>query len=310
MPRYAVYGSVLESAIEIPELNPAPDGAARWRVEMARELPPMREPVLRGEELIYGDVHARLHRHADGLRISVDDTGAFDLHPEGDITLAPKPGAWDDFVRAHLLGRVLATALFEEGLLPLHGSAVETREGVIAFLAPKGFGKSTLALALAREGAPLLSDDTFPVQPTTPPLAWPGVHSVRVGQDAIAALALPDAGRATREGKRALHTIPGVRTCDAPRPLAGIFLLAPTDESHRDAIAVRTPFSPTLAAAALIAHVKIGRMLGRDAAALMLERAARIVHLVPVHQLSLTRDLNRLSEAARTILSWYGGPPR
>jgi hypothetical protein len=65
-----------------------------------------------------------------------------------------------------------------------------------------------------------------------------------------------------------------------------------------------------LAAAALVAHVKIGRMLGAAAAASMLERAAIISRMVPVHQLIVTRDLNRLPEAASQLLAWYGGPAR
>jgi len=309
MPRYAVYGSLLDSTVEFPELALGDGDSARWTFSLVDSLPAMHGAIELGSEGIYDDVHARLFRHVGGLRITVDDTGEFDIAPTGEIRAVPRPDAWDDFVRAHLLGRVLATSLYESGWLPLHGSAVETRDGVIAFLAPKGFGKSSLALALAQAGAPLVTDDTLPVEPTTPPRAWPGVHSIRIHDDAMAAVALEAVGAPTREGKVALHGVAGMRTTDVPRPLAGIYLLAPTPDTERAESVLRTPFAPVLAAGAVVAHVKIGRMLGRDAAATMLARTAGIVNQVPVHQLSITRSLAHLPEAAGAIMEWHGGPP-
>jgi len=310
MPTYSVYGSALHSAIEFPELTPIGDVPPRWRLSTAPELLPMRDPVALGDELIYGEVHARLYAHRDGHRIVVDDTGSFDLEAEGHIIAAPKQGAWPDFVRAHILGRVLATSLFHTGHLPLHGSAVQTREGVIAFLAPKGFGKSTLALALVKAGGSLVSDDLLSVEPGSPPLALPGIRSLRVHEDAVGAVGVDAAATPTREGKVALNQNAGKMAPDKPLPLAAIFLIAPTMQPllAEEPAVHRTPFAPVLAAAALVAHVKIGRMLGSGAASPMLERAASISRMVPVHQLIVTRDLARLPEAASQLLAWYGGP--
>lgn len=308
MPHYAVYGSSLASSVEFPELAAAPEGAARWRFELVSALDEMRAPVVRGSELLYGEVYARLVTHGAGARVSVDDTADFDIFPDGSIAAVTRPGAWDDFLRAHLLGRVLAMAMFQSGWLPLHGSAVATHDGVIAFLAPKGFGKSSLALALVHAGAALVTDDTLPIEPTSPPRAWPGVHSLRVHEDALAALAIAAQGVVTREGKVALHAMPDVRLSTTPLPLAAIYLLAPTESPERAQAVVRTPFSPVFAAGAVTAHVKIGRMLGPDAAATMLERVAPIVRSVPVLQLSVSRELPRLPDVARTILEWHGGP--
>ncbi len=308
MPTYSVYGHCLESTIELPELAPITGREPDWRFSTAPSLFPMRDPVTLGDELIYGEVHARLFSHRDGHRITVDDTGEFEIETGGHVIAAPKQGAWDDFVRAHMLGRVLATRLFTQGFLPLHGSAVATREGVVAFLAPKGFGKSSLALALTKEGAGLVSDDLLPIEPSEPPRAWPGVRSLRVNEDSIAAVGVDARSEDTREGKRALHRNAGAMAPDAPLPLAAIFLIAPSVEAPAGHVVARTPLAPVLAAAALVAHVKIGRMLGPSAAGPMLERAATISRLVPVHQLGIVRDLARLPEAAREILSWYGGP--
>ncbi|MBX3173944.1 MAG: hypothetical protein KF709_05995 [Gemmatimonadaceae bacterium] len=311
MPHYQVYGYHLESDIPFPDL-PTFDGAdaPRWRVRQAAALPPMEAARELGREALYDQVQASLVQHQDGFRITVDDTGEFDIGALGVITCAPYTTARPDFVRAHLLGRVIATAMYHEGWLPLHGSAVLTREGVVAFLGPKGMGKSSLAAALVGAGAALVTDDTFPVEPSSPPLAWPGVHTLRVHEDVRAALALAHVDEDTGEHKRLLAQLAPARQVHRPQPIAALYLLCPADDENREAAAVRTSFSPVLAAAAVTAHVKTGRMLGPGAASAMLERAARLVHLVPVHQLSVTRRLERLPEVAQVVLDWYGGPPR
>ena len=63
-----------------------------------------------------------------------------------------------------------------------------------------------------------------------------------------------------------------------------------------------------LAALSVVAHVKIGRMLGAASAPMMLSRATTVARAVPVRRLQIPRDLARLDAAARTILSWHGHP--
>lgn len=304
---YTVYGECLGSTLPFPELPEVAPMPARWTFETSPLLAPMIDPVELGTDLIYDEVRGRLFSHAAGHRISVDDTGHFELSMDRRrVTWEERADAWPDFVRAHLMGRVLATALYLDGLLPLHGSAVETRDGVIAFLAPKGFGKSTLALALTEAGARLVTDDTLPVEPTSTPRAWPGVHSLRVHDDALAAMGVARPALDTREGKRIVTTLTGGRLMSRPAPLAAIYLLVPVTPESGDTARVTLP--PMLAAIGIVAHVKIGRMLGPAAAAPMLERAAEIARHVPVHRLRTPRDLAQLPAVAATILGWHGVP--
>lgn len=301
---YAAYGATLGSAIELPELRPVAPDAPRWTFDVVPELPPMREAAELGDDRIYADVHARLFAHRDGHRIVVDDTGHFDLSADRRaVRWAHRAESWPDFVRAHLVGRVLATALYLDGWLPLHGSAVVAREGGIGFLAPKGFGKSTLALALVQAGARLLTDDTFPVEPGPAPRAWPGVHSLRVREDALAVTGAPAPTLTTREGKALVAGLPDERLAHTPAPLRALYLLDPGASAL-----TRSPLHTMHAAVAVMGHVKIGRMLGPDAAAVMLERTAGVVGAVPVHRLTMPRDLAQLAACAGTILDWHGGP--
>lgn len=306
--RYAAYGRCLASDLPFPELEESADVAPHWEFSTAPELPAMEAPSEIGADLLYADVSARLFAHNTGHRIRVDDTGDFDISDGGRVIrwVAREP-AWPDFVRAHLLGRVLATTMYLDGWLPLHASAVETRAGVIAFLAPKGYGKSTLALALAGAGAHLVTDDTLPIDPARSPIAWPGVHAIRAHAEAVEALglALPDAR--TPEGKHVISTIPYARRTHRPRPLAAIYLIDPVTPGN---VAVaRSEMPPLIAAIGVVAHVKIGRMLGAAAAAAMLERAARLAQGTPVYQLHTPRELSLLPEMASLILDWHGGVP-
>lgn len=314
--RYAVYGACLASELPFPELPVAAgDVAARWEFTAVDALPSMCDVRTIGDDHIYGNVHARLVAHADGHRIAVDDTGVFDISSDGRrLTYEIRADAWPDFVRSHLTGRVIATALYLDGLLPLHGSAVETADGVIGFLAPKGYGKSTLAWTLTTAGARLVTDDTLPVElasemsvaPTrSVALAWPGVHSVRLRDDALRSVGSPTETLDTHEGKHIITAIPAQRRLSVPRPLAALYLLDPVHPEGATAQWVALP--PLVAAISVVAHVKIGKMLGAGAAPIMLERAARLARSVPVRRLAMPRDLTRLPEVAQQILAWHGG---
>ena len=303
--RYSVYGDCLASSVPFPELPASDAKVSRWTFETTPLLAPMVGATELGADRIYGEVFARLHAHAHGHRIVVDDTGSFELSRDRThVTWEERAESWPDFVRAHLIGRVLATALYFDGLLPLHASAVETGDGVIAFLAPKGFGKSTLALALGASGARLATDDTLPVEPSAAPQAWPGVHSLRVHDDALAAVGAARPALDTREGKRIVSELAPHQLMSHHTPLAAIYLLDPVPPEA--GTVTRTALPAMLAAMGVVAHVKIGRMLGPAAAGPMLERAAAITRTVPVFRLHAPRDLALLPATATTILGWHG----
>jgi hypothetical protein len=305
--RYAAFGHGLASSIPFPELREAPGLPVRWKFSTTAALPDASNERAIGSEVIYAAVEARLSAHDGGHRIEVDDTGRFDIAKDRcHLTWESRAGAWPDFVRAHLLGRVLATTLYLDGLLPLHASAVSARDGGVAFLAPKGFGKSSLALAAVRAGARLATDDTLPVLLGAPVTAWPGIQSLRVHDDVVSALGAEAPGAETREGKRLLTSLDPAQLLDAPAPLAAIYLLAPIDDDDLPPVEYETLPTP-IAAMAIVSHVKIARMLGAAASATMLERAAAIARTVPVRLLQTPRDLARLDEVARTVLGWHGG---
>jgi ABC-type multidrug transport system fused ATPase/permease subunit len=76
-----------------------------------------------------------------------------------EVTASSPPGM-DEVLAA---GPVLALALALRGQPCLHASAVSIRGQAVAFTAPSGGGKSTLAALACRAGAELVVDDTLAV---------------------------------------------------------------------------------------------------------------------------------------------------
>lgn len=303
---YCAFGARLASELEFPELRPMEPGPSRWTFRMVDDLPDMADPVQLGEEAIYGDVKASLLRHGGGHRIEVCDTGSFELKPGGEILWGPTAEPWWDFGRGHLLGRVLATAMFLEGIHTLHGSAVQFEDGVVGFLAPKFTGKSTLALHLCRAGAALVTDDSLPVQITPEAvLAHPGVHSIRLRT-------MEEAGEATestgRDGKFRLTDLPMDRRMEVASPLRVLYLLRSVKENEGGAAVVRVPLPGPLQAMRLLAFAKIGEMLGTGGGRFLFESAVTLAERIRVEELMVVRDHQRLPEVVEQLLAWHGGP--
>ena len=114
----------------------------RGRLGDGEELSIARGP---GEDLLfaYGErARFRLDRAAGALECAPSD---------------PADLAWQRV----LLSRVLPNVSLAHGREALHASAVHSPHGVVAFAAPSGTGKSTLAGELVRRGWPLCADDVL-----------------------------------------------------------------------------------------------------------------------------------------------------
>jgi hypothetical protein len=159
VPRYSAFGFTLESAVDLPELatsSRSPD----WWITRERGQAPEIPATFLGAETVYDGVMVRSYSSGDALRLEFDDTGTFDVRPAARlIAWYPGSNTSETAIRADLLGRVVAFAAHADGHMTLHASAVSINGRAIAFLGPKHAGKSTLALALVREGARLLTDD-------------------------------------------------------------------------------------------------------------------------------------------------------
>ena len=198
-------------------------------------------------------------------------------------------------------------------MLALHAAALVIDERAIAFLAPSGGGKSSLAASFAFAGWPVLGDDilalTVGESETTAAAAYPEIKLN------------PDIGRfhlgAAFEDLRRFHPLAekrclslaaaGLSFCAEPVPLGRLYVVErrkASEEEHpaviapivrRDAIIeiVRATYTPTL-----VEGVGMG--------AWRLSRMGDLVRSVPVRRLSVTADLDLLPEVRDAVLADLG----
>lgn len=310
MHHYLLFGGVLDSEVEFPELQATAPRPPRWSLRCSSAARALPDGEHLGTDVVAGETRVNLYRRADGLRLLFDDTGCFDVSADGSrITWHRPAGASPRDARADLTSRVIAAALYAAGTVCLHGSAVVMDGVAVGFVAPKLHGKSTLALALVRSGARLLTDDTLPILPGAPPVAQPGLHAARLWEDSAARVALGRAAEAAPGGKRLFSGMPEESVTHEGAPLAALYLLAPTREPRGDAAVWRTRLSEIESALLLIGNAKLAPLLAKSEAPVLFEAAAALARGLPAYRLNVVRDLDRLGEAADTIRSWHAPAP-
>jgi hypothetical protein len=303
---YSVFGGVLRSTLEFPELPLAREGArADWTLTVAKVAPPEAlTPV--GERRVREEQY-RLWRLARGLRLEYSHAGAFDILDEGaSIIWYYRDDAVVELVRSIVLGPAIALAFELAGFLCLHGSAVALGDTAVAFVGPKHFGKSTIATALTAAGGRLIGDDLLVVSPCSPVTVRPGVPSVRLWGDVAATLRLSNVCDTLIPGiKNTATGFSEKAVALAPLILSTIYVLAPVMPDGSGKCAWRSHLTPMEAAIALAHQTKLpDSLVGLHAAASQLTACAAVAANVPVSVLHLVRDLTRLDETVRQIMDW------
>jgi hypothetical protein len=305
---YQVFGGALRSDIEFPELRTIESDAPSWTLRSIAPAPEMDAATMLGQAEIIPGFHVKLFSHERGFRFVFDDTGIFDITNTGrEIAWTAGPHFEDTWVRADVTGRVMAVALHASGHLCLHGSAVATAGGAIAFLAPKFHGKSTLALALTRAGAKLLTDDLVPVDPRTPIQAVPGVHQVKLWQDTATHFGV-DRETPRPGSKHLLHDFDDTMLSNDRTPLAAIYLLSPVivEEGEAAPAVARARMHSVPSALALVRHSMMGSMLSGLEAQHVIDRATAVAEAVPVYQLTVAAGMERIGDTVDQLLAWHG----
>jgi hypothetical protein len=309
MHRYSVFGGCLSSELELPELAASGSEVSSWTLELAAsDAIPTHGALIGGVSDQPCSVQL-LRLEPTGFVLTHSCTGVFAVEGRAGerIRYAPRDGAAPDLVRGDVLGRVLALAMHIDGHLSLHASAVTLSQGAVAFLGPKGFGKSTLAAGLVRGGARFLTDDSLPVVVRDRVFVEPGVQSLRLRGDSAGHLLDPQADvRTGIDGKLIAGPLASARIATGPSPLVALYVLTPVVAAPQGAAATRQRVSSWRAAMELVRHSKIGALLGGPEARLILERATSIASAVPLYALEISRDLDRLPEVVRQIVDWHG----
>jgi hypothetical protein len=175
---YTIYGLHLCSEVPLPELQPV-------------------APAV-GEVYVYRDkltsLAEGLERRGNRLRVTprealliYDQVGLLRIEEGQRITFDVPTDLPDETLRVLILGIGLGILMHQRGHLVLHASAVAIGDRVVAFIAEKGHGKSTMAAALHARGYPLVTDDVLVLQEQTngPPLVLPSYPQLKLWPDAL-----------------------------------------------------------------------------------------------------------------------------
>lgn len=308
MHHYSVFGGCLWSELEFPDLSPTQCQRPDWTVRLAAEAPAWSDEVPLGEQVI-GEETIRLYRTGGGFRLHYTTLGTVRVSVDGSqITWHSGPEGLPEFARALLLGPALSLALHQMGVLCLHGSAVVIRNAGLAFLAPKFYGKSTLAFALVAAGAKLLSDDTLAVDVGPRAMIRPGVHSVRLWADSAEWLRVSElAGQVLAGYKQTAAELPPGRLAQQSTPLTAVYLLRPVPSDVDRFRVTRTRLRVVPAAVSLACHTKlVDPLIGYAAAGSQLRWAALVARAVPVYTLRICRRFECLQDVVARLLEWHG----
>jgi len=295
----------LRSEIPIPELPTIDCAAPDWVFRRAEDLPP--GGTYLGDDGVAAGIRVACSRLSDGFRLSFDDTGTFDLTESGRlIAWTPGPASAMELVRADLLGGVFSIALHLQGLLCLHGSAVAIGDTSVGFLGNKGAGKSTLATALSRAGAKLVTDDLLPLDPREPPTAWPSFPAVRLLQDSASRLRYTSGPIHPATNKYHVSQLPAEQVETRRLRLGAIYELALVEEGAGVPPVERIRATGTAAIGTLLRHHRVGTAIGGSESMNLMARASEIARMVPVYRLQITREFNRLPEVVAQLHAWTG----
>jgi len=69
----------------------------------------------------------------------------------------------------------------------------------------------------------------------------------------------------------------------------------------------RAAVAPVPAALSLVAHAKIGALLGKSEAPRLFDQAVRVASRVAVYRLDLPRDFERVGDVVAQLAMWHDG---
>lgn len=227
------YGYAIRSSLPFHYLRSGEGEPIEISLETSTVPEPSEPPLLEWTPTPELPFDGRLHDVDDGYRLWVAAAGWFGIEPGAPRITVPFES---DVVRREerIWGIPAALCFVGRGDLPLHAAAVEIDGKAVILGAPRTYGKTTLAAALAGAGYRLLSEDVTCIRPAERPAVIPGPAMLRLRHDVAERLEVPNTTLLGDEDDRVhLAVDPALRGDCRPVPLAGIMLLRRAEHDVR-----------------------------------------------------------------------------
>ena len=274
-----------------------------FHLEHPKPQGPITQASFQEWDLPDGTAWTRFHRVADAYLLRFPGLADFEVADEGnEIRCWPAPGISDVTVEHLYLNQVLPLALSKQGKLVFHASAIEVRDGAVAFMGESGRGKSTLAASFAAAGSRFLTDDAlllekqgdaYRVLPSHASIRlWGDSQQMLVGDDAAVAPPVQYTPKARILSGQKLAF------CPDPRLLRGIYFLG---DGSADRIDIQ-PVRPAEALMELVKHSFLLDIEARDLLAAHFDELSAIANLPLFFRLDYPRRYEDLPEVRRAII--------
>jgi hypothetical protein len=253
----------------------------------------------------------RFYRTGAGYLLRFPGFADFEISKDGhDVAGWAVDGVSDATIDHLYHNQVLPLALSKSGRVVLHASAIEASGQAIAFVGASGRGKSTLAVAFARDGIPCIADDGLLLDAEDGSL-WtvPGHPSIRLWEDSQRALVGDGAAKAPAVSftpKERLLASDRIAFSGKRRRLGHLYLLG---EPAADEL-LEPLFEPVAPADALVELVRNSFLLeteAHDDVAGHFERLSAVVEQTPCRVLRYPRRYADLPAVTLAILEHARG---
>ena len=257
-----------------------------WRLEAPRAQAELALDAYREWRLPDGVACTRFYRTQGGYLVRFAEAD-FEIPQEGfEVRCHPAPEATAEACEHLFLNHIQPLILGARGELVFHASAVDIGGRAVAFVAPTGRGKSTLAAAFAKAGHAFLCDDGLRVD---------GENGGFIVRPSHASLRLWDESHSVKTRLRASRELPH---CAESRPLACAYFL---DGDAPDPVFHRMPSAEALMG--WVGHSFILDPRGRDTLAPHFERVSQLAQRVPCFRFAYPRDFARLERVRDAIVA-------
>ena len=316
MPTYSVCNAALETDLVFPELEVVECSDPEFRLTLCRF-------TVGGEDCEWmhtwslpdGTPWLLLARLASGYLLRFPELADFSVSPDAkEIRCYAGLDTPESTIRHLLLDQVMPLLLSREGNLVLHGSAISTPEGAIAFVGNTGSGKSTLAASFSRHGIAVLTDDCLLLReeggrltaiPSYPGVRlWPETADVMFGEDS------PLAEVAHYTEKKRADENAGVVFCRRPVVLRRVYFLVPPEEGEPVPEISIEVLSARDAAIELVKFTYLIDVTDRYRLRQEFDRLSRVAVQPLFSRLAFPHDFARLGDVRSAILEDVRGSGR
>lgn len=239
---------------------------------------------------------------ADGTAlVELAAVGRFLLRSGREIRMAPSVDATPASLQTVLLSIVAGAILHQRGALPLHASCVVHQGAAVAIAGPTGRGKSTLAAALLRRGATLLTEDIAVISFADGVAhVVQGAVGIRLWPDSQAAVACAgEEWTPVRPGHaKSIHIASSGPL--PPQRLRAILRLQVEDGSAEPGLSRLRGPAAAMPMQELVYRLRIGRELGRRES--LFRELMRLADSVPIFELRRSNDLADIENSTALVL--------